>query len=329
MNVNGAAAREIMMVPSQVTVFGASGFLGRHVVRRLATAGCRVVAAVRDTGAAAMLQPMGNVGQIMPLRCDVRDPALVARALEGSEAAVNLVGILYETRRTRFDDLHGTAPGIIAKAATAAGTGALVHVSAVGAAPDAAARYAISKAAGEAALRAGFPAATIFRPSVVFGPEDDFFNRFAALARLSPVLPLFGGGHNRFQPVYVADVAEAVFRALTVRALRGRTFELGGPRVYSFREVLALILAVTGRDRILMPLPMALADVIGRVGDVVAWCGLPPALTSDQARLLRSDSVVTGEGFEALGIRPTAAEAILPGYLDRFRATGRFKPSQA
>lgn len=327
--MSGAAAREIMMVPSQVTVFGASGFIGRHVVRRLAAAGARVVAAVRDTGAAAMLQPMGNVGQIMPLHCDVRDEALVARALQGSRAAVNLVGILYETRRNRFDDLHGAAPGIIARAATAAGIESLVHLSAIGAAPDADARYARSKAAGEAALREGFPAATVFRPSVVFGPEDAFFNRFAALARISPVVPLFGGGHNRFQPAYVADVAEAVFRALTTHGPRGGTFELGGPRVYTFRDLMALILRETGRDRVLMPLPFALADLIGIAGDIVAWFGLPPALTRDQARLLRVDNVVTGDGFEALGIQPTAAEVIVPGYLDRFRATGRFRRSRA
>jgi NADH dehydrogenase len=316
------------MGPRQVTVFGASGFIGRHVVRRLAADGARVVAAVRDPVAADFLRPMGDVGQIAPLACDVRNPHLVARALRGSDAAVNLVGILFESRRIRFDAIHGEAPGVIARAAAAAGVEALVHISAIGADPAADSNYARSKGAGEAALRAGFPDAVILRPSIVFGPEDDFFNRFAALARISPVLPLFGGGTTRFQPVYVCDVAEAVVRGLTRHDLRGRTFELGGPHIRTFRELLEDILEVTGRQRGLLPLPMALADLIGYAGDVIAWFGIEPMLTRDQARQLRRDNVASGDGFDAMGIRPTAMEVVLPAYLDRFRKAGRFRPSR-
>jgi NADH dehydrogenase len=316
------------MGPRQVTVFGASGFIGRHVVRRLAADGARVVAAVRDPVAADFLRPMGDVGQIAPIACDVRDPDLVARALRGSDAAVNLVGILFETRRIRFDAIHGEAPGIVARAASAAGVEALVHVSAIGADPAANSDYARSKGAGEAALRAGFPGAVILRPSIVFGPEDDFFNRFAALARLSPVLPLFGGGTTRFQPVYVCDVADAVALGLSRDDLRGRTFELGGPHVRTFRELMEDILEVTGRQRGLLSLPMVLADLIGYFGDLVAWFGIKPMLTRDQARQLRRDNVASGDGFDALGIHPTAMDVVLPAYLDRFRKAGRFKPSR-
>jgi NADH dehydrogenase len=316
------------MAPRQVTVFGGSGFIGRHLVHRLAAAGCRVVAAVRRPEAADFLRPMGDVGQVVPLRCDVRDAAAVARALEGADAAVNLVGILFETRRRRFADLHGAAPGIIAGAVAARGLGAFVQVSAIGADPHAPSAYGRTKAQGEAAAREGFGGTTVMRPSVVFGPEDDFFNRFAALARVSPVLPLFGGGTNLFQPVYVCDVAEAIWQALSRRGARGRTFELGGPKVYSFHEIMALILAEIGRRRLLVPLPMAVADVIGLGGDVLAALGVTPPLTRDQARLLRTDNVVAegAAGLAELGIRPTAAELILPTYLDRFRPAGRFGP---
>ncbi|MFM2129237.1 MAG: hypothetical protein RL477_783 [Pseudomonadota bacterium] len=316
------------MGPRQVTVFGASGFLGRHVVRRLAADGVRIVAAGRDPEAAAFLRTMGDVGQIAPLACDVRDPGSVARALAGSDAAVNLVGILYERGRNTFDAIHGEAPGIIARAAAAAGLGALVHVSAIGANVEAQSDYARSKGEGEVALREAFPDAVILRPSVVFGPEDDFFNRFACLARFVPALPLFGGGNNRFQPVYVCDVAEAVVRSLARSDARGRTFELGGPRVASFRELMETILALTGRRRGLVSLPMGLASVIGFFGDVGARLGIPPQLTRDQARLLRTDNVASADGLAALGIRATAMDVVLPTYLDRFRRAGRFSPSR-
>jgi uncharacterized protein YbjT (DUF2867 family) len=313
------------MGPRQVTVFGASGFLGRHVVKRLAADGARIVAAVRDTEAAAFLRTMGDVGQIVPLACDIRNEALVTRALAGSDAAVNLVGILYEKGSNRFDAIHAGGPGIIARAAAAAGLRSLVHVSAIGADENAASAYASSKGRGEAAVRAAFPDAVILRPSIVFGPEDDFFNRFACLARLAPALPLFGGGKTRFQPVYVCDVAEAVARSLARHDARGRTFELGGPRVASFRELMEEILSVTGRRRGLVPLPMGLADVIGFFGDLGKVFGIPPQLTRDQAVLLRSDNVASSDGLAALGIRATAMDVVLPAYLDRFRRTGRFQ----
>jgi NADH dehydrogenase len=316
------------MGPSQVTIFGASGFIGRHVVSRFAAQGWRVVAAVRDPERASFLKPMGDVGQVAPLGCDIRNPSLVARALEGSTVAVNLVGILYETRRNRFADLHGAGPGIIAAAGAAAGIKSFVHVSAIGADADSSAGYAQTKAAGEQAARAGFANTVTLRPSLVFGPEDDFFNRFAALARLVPALPLFGGGHNKFQPVYVGDVADAVFDAAVKPAHKGQTYELGGPHVYTFKELMELVLTVTERRRGLLPLPMVLADLIGRFGDIGAWFGLPPLLTRDQAQLLRRDNIATGPGFDAFAIRPTAAEAVLPSYLDRFRRTGRFRTSR-
>jgi uncharacterized protein YbjT (DUF2867 family) len=316
------------MGPSQVTIFGASGFVGRHVVGRFAAQGWRVVAAVRDPEGAGFLKPMGDVGQVVPVNCDIRDPAQVARALGGSTAAVNLVGILYETRSNRFADLHGTAPGIIAGAVAEAGLRSFVHVSAIGADADAPASYAQTKAAGEQAARGAFADTVILRPSVVFGPEDAFFNRFAALARLAPALPLFGGGHNKFQPVYVCDVADAVFEAAIKSAHKGHTYELGGPHIYTFQELMELVLAVIERRRGLLSLPMALADLIGRFGDIGAWFGIPPQLTRDQAQLLRIDNVAKGPGFEAFAIRPTAAEAILPGYLDRFRKAGRYRASR-
>lgn len=315
-----------MMGLRQVTVFGASGFIGRYVVRRLAGEGVRIVAAERDPEGAAFLKPMGDVGQVVPLACDVRDASRVARAIEGSDGVVNLVGILYEHGRQRFEALHATAPGTIADAARAAGIDRFVHISALGAAPGAIARYQRTKAEGEAAVRAALPGAVVLRPSIVFGPEDDFFNRFAAVARLSPVVPLFGGGRNRFQPVYVGDVAEAVFAGLARRDTAGRTFELGGPHVYTFRELMELILAEIRRRRLLLPLPMVMADLMGLFGDMAAALGLPPVITSDQARMLRTDNVVSAgaAGLSDLGIEPRTLEVVLPAYLDRFRPAGRF-----
>ncbi len=316
------------MGPRQVTVFGASGFLGRHVVKRLAADGARIVAAVRDPEAAAFLRTMGDVGQIVPLACDIRNEALVARALAGSDAAVNLVGILYEKGSNSFDAIHAEGPGLIARVAATAGLRSLVHVSAIGADENAVSAYASSKGRGEAAVRAAFPGAVILRPSIVFGPEDDFFNRFACLARLVPALPLFGGGKTRFQPVYVCDVAEAVARSLARHDARGQTLELGGPRVATFRELMEEILSVTGRRRGLLSLPMGLADVIGFFGDLGKVFGIPPQLTRDQAVLLRSDNVASSDGLAALGIRATAMEVVLPAYLDRFRRTGRFQSAR-
>lgn len=325
------------MTPSLVTVFGGSGFLGRHLVRRLAARGARVTVAVRNPDSALFLKPMGDVGQITPVGVDVRDGPAVAAAVRGAEEVVNLVGVLYETKRQSFGAIHAQGAERIAKAAKAAGAKRLVHVSAIGADRNSSAAYARSKAEGEAAVMAAYPAATILRPSIIFGPEDDFFNRFAALTRIWVALPLFGGGETRFQPVYVGDVADAVMSALAAEGTAGTTYELGGPRVYSFRQLMELILAEIGRKRILLPLPFAVADAMGSVTDALMGVlqslplpfEVPPPITADQAKLLRTDNVVSpgAPGLADLGITPTAAEMILPTYLDRFRRHGRFEPS--
>ncbi len=318
------------MTPSMVTVFGGSGFLGRHLVQRLAATGARVTVAVRNPESALFLKPMGDVGQITPVGADVRDGPAVAAAVQGADWVVNLVGVLYETRRQSFSAIHAQGAERIAKAAKAAGAKRLVHVSAIGANRHSSAAYARSKAAGEAAVAAAYPAATILRPSIIFGPEDDFFNRFAAMARVSVALPLFGGGETRFQPVYVGDVAAAVVKALTDEGTAGTTYELGGPKVYSFRQLMTLMLAEIGRKRILLPLPFFVADAMGAVLQSLPLpFGMAPPLTGDQAKLLRYDNVVSGDapGLADLGIAPTACEIILPTYLDRFRRHGRFEAS--
>lgn len=301
-----------------VTVFGASGFIGRHLVTRLAQDGYVIRAAVRDVDAALFLKTAGAVGQVVVVQANVADPASVAAAVSGAEAVVNLVGILAEGGRKRtFRRLHVEGTATVAAAAAAAGVRRLVQVSAIGADAQSEAAYARTKAAGEAAARAAFPEVTVVRPSVVFGPEDRFFNRFAGMARISPALPLIGGGKTRFQPVYVLDVAKAIAAILADPATRGRTYELGGPRVYTFRQLMELVLAETRRCRLLLPLPFGLAAF-------EAWFleKLPrPLLTRDQVKLLRRDNVVGADapGLAALGIEPTAAEAVLPAYLARFR----------
>jgi NADH dehydrogenase len=300
------------------TVFGGSGFLGRQVVQRLAQRGYVVRVAGRDPVAARKLQTQGRVGQIVPLACRVTDPAAVARALEGASVAVNLVGILYESRPGDFRRLMGEAPGVIAAAAKAAGVEHLVHVSAIGADANSPSLYAQAKAQGEAAVRAAFPEAVILRPSVVFGPEDGFFNRFAAMARL-PFMPVVSGG-TRFQPVYVGDVADAVMAAIEKPEAAGRTFELGGPRVMTMREVLRFILDTTRRHRPMVEMPMGFMRwQAGLLEKLPA-----PPLTQDQLLLLERDNVVAegADGLAALGIRPTAIEAVVPGYLKRFRPGG-------
>lgn len=313
------------MIPKQITVFGASGFIGRHVVRRLAAAGVRVIAAARDAERASFLKTMGDVGQVVPVPCNVMDGGRVKALLEGSGAVVNLVGILFATPAQRFADIHGRAPGIIAAAAARAGIDRLVHISAIGGSAASASVYARTKAEGELAARAALPQTVILRPSITFGPEDGFFNRFAALSLFTPVLPLFGGGRNRFQPVYVGDLAEAIVTCLARGDLAGRTFELGGPRCYTFRELMAVIAAETGRRRLLLPLPLVVADIIGLAGDLVARLGATPLLTRDQAELLRIDNVVddNASGFADLGIEPCSLEAVVPSYLGRYRRAGR------
>ena len=326
-----------------VTVFGGSGFLGRHVVRRLSQEGAIVRVAGRDPERAMFLKPLGDVGQIVPWAADVSDAATVERALSGASAAVNLVGILFERGRRTFARVHAEGAGNVARAAAAAGVKRLVHVSALGADANSESDYARSKAEGESRVRAAFPQAAILRPSVIFGPEDDFFNRFAALARFSPVLPVigaptfpsfrraegalpfaldfFGVGGPKLQPVYVGDVADAVMACLKRADALGRTFELAGPRAYSFKEIMTMTLKAAGRRRLLVPLPFWVAELEAMV---LQW--LPkPLLTPDQVRLLKTDNVASGTapGLAALGIAPTPAEAVVPGYLARFRPPTR------
>jgi uncharacterized protein YbjT (DUF2867 family) len=306
------------------TVFGGSGFIGRYVVKDLAASGWVVRAAVRRPAEALFLKPMGDVGQITPFRVDIGSDEAVQEAVNGADAVVNLIGILFESGRSRFDKVHGEAAGRIARAAQRAGSRRLVQISAIGADPASPAAYGRSKAAGEAAVLAAMPSAVILRPSIVFGPEDDFFNRFAALAQFLPILPLFGGGRTRFQPVYVGDVADAIMVALDDPATNGQVFELGGPRTYSFKELMTLMLAEIHRRRLLVPVPFALAAFNAMFLELLPT----PPLTRDQLKMLQRDTVVSAgmPGLRDLGITPTAAEAILPTYLDRFRPGGRFAP---
>ena len=310
------------MAQRVVTVFGGSGFVGRHLVGRLAKQGWIVRVAVRRPSRADFLKPLGEVGQITPLRAPVQEPIAVEAAVAGADAAINLVGILYERGKQTFAGVHARGAQTVAEAAAAAGVEHLVQVSAIGADLHATSDYARSKGAGEAAVKTAFPSATIVRPSIIFGPEDDFFNRFAAMARLSPALPLIGGGSTRFEPVYVGDVAEAITKCLADPACAGKTYELGGPRVYTFKELLQLLLREIRRRRFLIPWPFALAEAQARFLELLP---VPP-LTRDQVRMLRRDNVVS-EGaltLADLGIAPTAVEVILPTYLDRYRPGGRF-----
>ncbi|MDP8916400.1 MAG: complex I NDUFA9 subunit family protein [Pseudomonadota bacterium] len=312
-----------------VTVFGASGFVGNNVVRLLARAGWRIRAAVRNPHLerAEGLRVHGVVGQIDVMAANIRKPESVHAALDGAEAVVNCVGVLFERGRQRFTALHAQGAKNLAQAAADYGIEQLVHISAIGADPTSASRYARSKAEGEAAVLAATPSATILRPSVVFGQEDQFFNRFGAMAAVAPALPLIGGGRTRFQPVYVGDVARAVVAALGDASARGRTYELGGPKIYTFREVLELVLRETGRSRPLLPLPFFAARAIGTVADVFTPI-LPfdPPLTRDQVELLRRDNVADPAlpGLQALGITPTAPEGIIDSYLYRYRKAGQF-----
>jgi NADH dehydrogenase len=315
-----------------VTVFGGSGFIGRQVVRALVRKGLRVRVACRRPGLAYRLPLMGDVGQIEIAQANIRMPASVERALDGAEACVNLVGVLYEAGRQRFQSLHAQGARNVAEAATKLGVGRLVQVSAIGSDPDSASKYARTKAMGEQAAREAFPKATVIRPSVVFGSEDDFFNKFGQMAALSPVLPLPGGGHTRFQPVFVCDVSAAIAACVTDGATAGKTYELGGPTVFTFRELMELVLAETRRNRLLLPLPWPLAQAIGLIGDVQASVlPIAPPLTTDQVALLKSDNVVSAgaAGLAQLGIAPTAVEAIVPTYLYRYRDGGQFADETA
>ena len=302
-----------------ITIFGGTGFIGRYVVRRLAAQHARIRVVSRDWGVHGRdLQPMGAVGQIVGGPLDLRNQDALAETFAGNHAVINLIGILYETRRQQFAEVQAALPGRIARAARAAGVQRLVQISAIGADPGSSSAYARSKAEGEQAARAAFPEATVIRPSIVIGPEDGFFNRFAAMARLLPALPLIGGGETRFQPVYVGDVAAAIVAALEREEARGQTYELGGPQVYSFAELMRYMLEVIGRKRMLVPLSFDLARLQARVLEKLP---VPP-LTTDQVELLKTDNVVGSDArtLADLGIAPTPIELVVPDYLARYRA---------
>jgi len=304
-----------------VTVFGGSGFVGRYLVKQLAEEGARVRVAVRRPDEALFLKPLGDVGQIVPVQANLRVESSVAAAVAGADMVVNLVGILYESGRQSFAAVHGRGAEVVARQARLAGAKRFIQVSAIGADPGSDSAYARSKSAGEAAVRREFPDATIIRPSIVFGPEDGFFNLFGALARLSPVLPLIGGGKTRFQPVYVGDVARAIVAALRDPATAGRIFELGGPRIYSFADLMRLVLAETGRSRFLVPVPVPLAMINAFFLELLPV----PLLTRDQVRQLQHDNVTApgAPGLADLGLKPTPVEAVIPSYMQRFRRGGR------
>jgi NADH dehydrogenase len=312
--------------PLLVTVFGGSGFIGRHVVRALARRGYRIRAAVRRPDLAGHLQPLGTVGQIQAVQANLRYRWSVDRAVQGADVVVNLVGILSESGRQTFDAVQSFGPRAVAEAARAAGVGRLVQMSAIGADPDSASAYARTKAAGEAAVFETVSGAVVFRPSIVFGPEDQFFNRFAEMARVAPALPLIGGGATKFQPVFVGDVAEAVARAVDGAVAGGRVYELGGPEIVSFRDCLEIVLRETHRSRPFVTIPFGAAALLGKA---VGW--LPGApITADQVEQLKVDNVVSeaavadGRTLEALGVEPRTMAAILPSYLWSYRPKGQY-----
>lgn len=324
-----------------ITVFGGSGFLGRSLVERLAKAGYCVRVAVRNTEAASFLKILGDTGQVVPWPADITRPDQVATAIDGADFVVNLVGILFNTGRQKFDNIHEIGAKTVAESSSLAGVKRLIHVSAIGAEEDSPSQYGRSKAAGIKAVKSVFPDASFVRPSVIFGANDKFFNLFAGLTRLTFMLPIFrsplipnvkvfsksgvisinfyGDGGTKIQPVYVGDVANAITRILSDPKTKGQTYDLGGPKVYSFKDLMRLLLTVTNRNRLLVPMPLGLAKIL-------AWFlefWPKPLLTTDQVNSLKRDNVVSknNPGFKELGIAPIAAEAILPTYLHRFRTS--------
>jgi uncharacterized protein YbjT (DUF2867 family) len=333
-------AEEFVKTNRLVTVFGGSGFVGRHVVRALARRGWRVRVAVRRPDLAFHLQPLGDVGQIHAVQANVRHPQSIVHALRDAQATINLVGILHESGAQRFDAIHHLGAQSIAKAAKHAGTEIFVQMSAIGADPSGSSVYAKSKAFGEAAVRQFLPDAIVMRPSVVFGPEDQFFNRFAAMARLMPALPLIGGGATKLQPVFAGDVATAIALAVDGKAKPGIIYELGGPEVATFRRIITFILTVTERRRWLIPISFGRARSLAFVTGIIRKLslGLFPeflTITSDQVKLLRSDNIVSpqaeaeGRTLRGLGIAPEPFETLVPSYLYRYRKTGQFAGTRA
>ncbi len=309
-----------------VTVYGGSGFLGRHVVRALAKRNYRIRIAVRRPELAGFLQPLGRVGQIHAVQTNLRYAPSVDAAARDAHVLVNLVGILFERGRQRFDAVHTYGAEQVALAANAHGA-RMVHVSAIGADANSSSAYGRSKANAEQLVLAAQPSTTIMRPSIIFGPEDDFFNRFAALARISPALPLIGGGLTRFQPVFVGDVATAIADAVDGKSRPGTTYELGGPNIRTFKELMQFVLTTIERKRMLVSVPFALARLQSSFLQYLP----KPLLTPDQVELLRNDNIVSeaakseARTLEGLGIEPEPMEAIVPSYLWRFRKTGQFR----
>ncbi len=309
-----------------ITIIGGSGFVGRHVVRALARRGYRIRVACRRPDLAGHLQPLGNTGQIMMVQANVRYPASLAAACEGAHAVINLTGVLYSAGPQSFDAVHAFGAEATAKAARDSGARVFIQMSAIGADANSTAEYARSKAEGERRARAAFPGAIILRPSIIFGPEDSFFNRFAGLSRVAPFLPLIGGGETKFQPVFVGDVAEAIARLVERGEADGRTYELGGPETLSFRQLMEFTLDTIGRKRMLVPIPWGVAKFQAAILGLLP----KPLLTSDQVELLKTDNVVSGEAerqgrsLSGLGITPTGIEGIVPGYLYRYRKAGQF-----
>jgi NADH dehydrogenase len=313
-----------------VTIFGGSGFLGRHVVRALAQRDYRILVAVRRPDLAFHLQPLGRVGQINAVQANLRFPASVDAAVRDAVVVINLTGILYERGRQSFDAVHAAGAAAVARAAAAVGA-RMIHVSAIGADESSPSRYAQSKARGEAAVLAATPQATIMRPSIIFGPEDDFFNRFAALARVSPLLPLVGGGFTKFQPVFAGDVATAIAMAAGGEAQPGTICELGGPDVQTFTQIMQFILTTIERRRLLVPIPLGLAQIQATLLQLLP----SPPLTPDQVLMLKRDNIVSANAererrtLAAFNVDPASMMAIVPTYLWRFRKTGQFRRRMA
>ncbi|MBW8320010.1 MAG: complex I NDUFA9 subunit family protein [Rhizobium sp.] len=317
-------------LPPLVTVFGGSGFVGRHVVRALAKRGYRIRVAVRRPDLAFFLQPLGNVGQISFVQANLRYRASVDKAVQGADHVVNCVGILFESGRNSFDAVQDFGARAVAEAARSVGA-RLTHISAIGADAKSDSDYAATKGRAEDAVRSILPDAVILRPSIIFGPEDGFFNKFAAMAKIMPVLPLVGGGKTKFQPVHVEDVAEAVARSVDGKLTPGAVYELGGRDVMTFRECLEAMLEVIGRKRPFLTLPFGVASLIGSLSSMIPF--VSRALTSDLVKLLKSENIVAdsakaeGRTLEGMGISPVSLESILPTYLVHYRPHGQFTGS--
>lgn len=310
-----------------VTIFGGSGFVGKYIARRMAKKGWRVRVAVRRPNEAIFVRPYGNVGQVEPVQANIRDDASTARAVQGADVVINCVGILYENSRQKFDTVQTEGAGRIARAAAAAGARKMIHISAIGADADSDSVYARTKADGEAAVLEAFPSAVILRPSIIFGAEDQFFNRFAGMAKFSPVIPMIGA-ETKFQPVYVDNVAEAASNAATGDA--EGVYELGGPQTYEFRELMKLMLAETRRRRLLLAVPFFAARLIAWVLDLVGTLSFGllanRQITRDQVKLLANDNVVSDDanGLADLGVHPTTVESVIGEYLYAYRPQGQY-----